>query len=172
MVHVDATLIRADVSWESLGVRHASAAMAQDDGDPSSKTGAKAQSAEARAERDGKQSGRYKKVCLTDPDATMATSARNRRPEPAYEQHIAVDDVRGVTLDVEVKTGDVNEGGEIEGRADAVAAASRLTRRASTNPRRRRPSFCLREGGGVDWRKSRRVRRYLSPFFPRLRTGV
>ena len=29
VVHIDATLIRADVSWEGLGVRHADAAMAQ-----------------------------------------------------------------------------------------------------------------------------------------------
>ena len=63
---------------------------------------AKARAAKSRAERDGKQSGRHKKVCLTDPDATMATSGRNRRFEPAYKQHTAVDDVRGVSLDVEV----------------------------------------------------------------------
>ena len=43
VVHIDATLIRADVSWESLGLRHADAAMAQSDGDPSSETGAKAE---------------------------------------------------------------------------------------------------------------------------------
>ena len=47
------------------------------------------QAAKARAERDAKQTGRHKKVCLTDPDATMATSARNRRLEPAYKQHTA-----------------------------------------------------------------------------------
>jgi IS5 family transposase len=121
VVHIDATLIRADVSWESLGIRHADAAIAQDDGDLSSETAAKAELAKVRAERDAKQSGRHKKVCLTDPDATMATSARNRRLEPAYKQHTAVDDVRGVILDVEVTTGEANEGGEIEGQADAVA---------------------------------------------------
>jgi hypothetical protein len=42
VVHVDATLIRADVSWESLGVRHADAALAQSDGDPTDEPGAKA----------------------------------------------------------------------------------------------------------------------------------
>src|ERR1700712_4383741 len=40
VVHIDATLIRADVSWESLGIRHADTAMAQGDGDPSSESGA------------------------------------------------------------------------------------------------------------------------------------
>jgi transposase len=83
VVHIDATLIRADVWWESLGIRHADAAMAQDDDAPSNETGAQVRKIQARAGRDGKQSGRHKKVCLTDPDATMATSARNRRLEPA-----------------------------------------------------------------------------------------
>lgn len=124
VVHIDATLIRADVSWESLGVRHAEAAMAQDGNVTSDEPEPKARTASVRAERDGKQSGRHKKVCLTDPDATMATSARNRRLEPAYKQHTAVDDLRGVILDVEVTTGEANEGGEIEGQADAVAATT------------------------------------------------
>jgi len=38
--------------------------------------------------------------------------------------HDPVDDVRGVILDVDVTTGEANEGGEIEGQADAVAAAT------------------------------------------------
>jgi hypothetical protein len=50
----------------------------------------------------------------------MATSARNRRLEPAYKQHAAVDDVRGVILDVEVTTGEVNEGQVVEERVDAI----------------------------------------------------
>lgn len=124
VLHIDATLIRADVSWESLGVRHAEAAMAQDGDGPSGEPEAKAQTAQTRAERNGKQSGRHKKVCLTDPDATMATNARNRHLEPAYKQHTAVDDVRGVILDVEVTTGEANEGGEIERQADTVAATT------------------------------------------------
>jgi transposase len=124
VVHVDATLIRADVSWESLGVRHADAALAQNDDDPTREPGAKPDPIRARAERDDKQSGRHKKICLTDPDATMATNARNRRLEPAYKQHTAVDDVRGVILDVEVTTGEANEGGEIARQADAVAATT------------------------------------------------
>ena len=124
VVHIDATLIRADVSWESLGIKHADAAMAQDGGGPSNVSASTADLAKARAERNGKQSGRHKKVCLMDPDATMATNARNRRLEPAYKQHTAVDDVRGVILDVEVTTGEANEGGEIASQADAVAATT------------------------------------------------
>ena len=84
VVHIDATLIRADVSWESLGVRHANASMAQDDGVAPSEASTKAQTAKTPKERDSKQSGRHKKICLTDPDASLATSARNHRLEPAY----------------------------------------------------------------------------------------
>lgn len=51
--------------------------------------------------------------------AAMATNARNRRLEPAYKQHAAVDDLRGVILDV-VTTGEVNEGQIIECQVDAT----------------------------------------------------
>jgi transposase len=112
VVHVDASLIRADVSWESLAAQHVGA-IAEVNGDEA-----------AVAERNEKQSGRYKKVCTTDPDASMATNARNRRLEPAYKQHAVVDDVRGVVLDVEVTTGEVNEGQMILERLDATAATT------------------------------------------------
>ena len=107
IVHIDATLIRADVSWEALASRWVA------------KVGeANAQADEA--ERIGRQSGKYKKVCLTDPDATMATSGRNRRLEPAYKQHTAVDDEAGVVLDVTVTTGQVNEGGALDAQIDTI----------------------------------------------------
>ena len=118
VVHIDATLIRADVAWESLGVRHADAVLAQHpppEPDP-------AQAAKLLAERDGRQSGRHKKVCLTDTDASMATNARNRRLEPCYKQHTAVDDACGVVLDLEVTTGEANEGDHLVERVDAATA--------------------------------------------------
>src|SRR5918994_5617230 len=107
IVHVDASLIRADGSWESLAAQHVGAVAEAN------------QDEAAVAERNEKQSGRYKKVCTTDPDASMATNARNRRLEPTYKQHAVVDDVRGVVLDVEVTTGEVNEGQIILERLDA-----------------------------------------------------
>jgi transposase len=124
VVHIDATLIRADVAWDSLGVQHADAVLAQDGSDTLDTAAVVAEAAERRAERDGKQSGKHKKICLTDPDATMATSARNRRLEPAYKQHTAVDDVFGVVLDVEVTTGQANEGDHVLPQVDAVTAAT------------------------------------------------
>ena len=107
VVHIDASLIRAHVSWEALAVRHIEAV------------------AEADEElRDGRQGGTLKKVCVTDPDATMATYGRNRRLEPAYKQHTAVDDVAGVIVDVEVATGQENEGMAVASRLDAIVATT------------------------------------------------
>lgn len=118
VVHVDASLIRADVSWESLAVRHVDA-IAEANGDnpsaPPSDPG------EERKQRHSKTTGRFKKVCVTDPDASMATNGRNRRLEPSYKQHAVVDDVVGVVLDVEVTTGEVNEGEQLLARLETVA---------------------------------------------------
>jgi hypothetical protein len=106
VVHVDASLIRADVSWESLAERYVEAA--------SSENG------EAETERNSRKTGKFKKVCVTDPDASMATSGRRQRLEPSYKQHGAVDDACGVILDVEITTGEINEGQVILDRLDAA----------------------------------------------------
>ncbi len=121
VVHADASLIRADVSWESLVDRHIDAVQ-QENGDPEA----------LMRRRDGRRSGRFKKVCLTDPDASMATTARNRRLEPSYKQHAIVDDLRGVVLDVEVTTGEVNEGRLLLARLDAMVEAVGRVPRAVT----------------------------------------
>ena len=54
----------------------------------------------------------------------MATNGRNRHLEPSYKQHAVVDDVRGVILDVEVTTGQTNEGQVIIERIDAAATTT------------------------------------------------
>ena len=108
IVHIDASLIRADVSWESLVVRHIDAVSA-------------ANSTDEDAERRSRKTGKYKKISTTDPDATMATNGRNRRLEPSFKQHIAVDDASGVVLDVTITTGEVNEGQVLETQIEAVA---------------------------------------------------
>jgi hypothetical protein len=64
------------------------------------------------------------KLCVTDPDATIATNARNRHLEPCYKQHTAVDDKAGVILDVEVTTGAKNEGEMIAPQVDEVKATT------------------------------------------------
>lgn len=113
IVHIDASLIRANVSWESLAERHVRDVISENRAEE-----------EIEAEKKGRQSGKYKKVSLTDPGATMATTARNRRLEPCYKQHTAVDDLRGVVLDIEVTTGEANEGDTIAGQVDEVRQIS------------------------------------------------
>jgi transposase len=108
IVHIDASLIRANVSWESLVERHVAEVFEENKIEE-----------EVEAEKRDRQSKR-KKVCVTDPDATMATNARNRHLEPCYKQHTAVDDKMGVILDVEVTTGEKNEGQMIEPQVDEV----------------------------------------------------
>jgi transposase len=110
VVHIDASLIRANVSWDSLVKRYVAEVLDEN-----------AARSDFETEKKGRQSGKYKKVSVTDPDATMATNARNRRLEPAYKQHTAVDDKVGVILDVEVTTGQTNEGDLIEPQIDEVS---------------------------------------------------
>ncbi|WP_256465111.1 transposase [Bradyrhizobium sp. CW7] len=69
----------------------------------------------------------------------MAMNARNRRLEPAYKQHTAVDDKIGVILDVAVTTGQTNEGEMIELQVDEV---KRYGHRPQGGHRRR--GLCLR----------------------------
>jgi transposase len=115
VVHIDASLIRANVSWDSLVKRHVEDVLNENKTEE-----------DLKAEGKGRQSGKYKKICTTDPDATMATNARNRRLEPAYKQHTAVDDKAGVILDVAVTTGQTNEGDMIVPQVDEIAATTRV----------------------------------------------
>ena len=92
-VHVDATLIRADVSWGSVIEVHAAKVLSEnpEDGGPD-------------------KGGRPKKVSTTDPEATMTTSRKDQKMAPSYKQHTAVDDKGGVIVDVAVTTGESSEG--------------------------------------------------------------
>jgi transposase len=121
VVHIDASLIRANVSWDSLAERHVEDVLIENRTED-----------DIEAEKKERQSGKYKKVCVTDPDATMATNARNRRLEPAYKQHTAVDDKVGVILDVAVTTGQTNEGDMIGPQVEDVEAATGISIRTVT----------------------------------------
>ncbi len=109
-VHVDATLIRADVSWESLVERHAEQVMAENPArpeDPAPGPEAKKRGRPRTTEK------APKKISLTDPDATLTTTCRSCRMEPSYKQHTAVDDKAGVVVDVAVTTGEQSEGEQL-----------------------------------------------------------
>jgi transposase len=98
VVHIDSTLVRADVSWEAIARGHADAVEAAN--------------------------GLAEPVCRTDPDASLATNNRARRVEPAYKQHTAVDAEAGVVLDVAVTTGAQHDTKAVEGQLDAVQATT------------------------------------------------
>ena len=129
-VHVDATLIRADVSWASLTARHVEQVLA-------------ANSEEGGAGDDDKGSSRRgpgrprakevkKKRSATDPEATMATSCKQYHLEPSYKQHTAVEDQNGVVVDVAVTTGEENEGKQLLDQLERIAATAGGTIEAVT----------------------------------------
>ena len=108
-VHIDATLIRADVSWESLTTRHVEQVLRENAGDedpPPPPSG-------GRRGRPKQRPPVAKKYSPTDPDATMSTSCKQYRMEPCYKQHTAVDDRAGVVVDVAVTTGEASEGRQL-----------------------------------------------------------
>ena len=108
-VHVDATLIRADVSWDSVVQVHV-ARVVEQDGEESDSSGPPSVSG----------TGQPKKRSTTDPDATLATGRRGRPLEPAYKQHTAVDEKSGVIVDVAVTTGEDSEGAQLPAQIDRI----------------------------------------------------
>lgn len=103
-VHIDASLIRADVSMDTLVLRHLDAVKAV--GDVAGTV---------------RESDKHKKICASDPDATMATASRAPL-RPSYKQHTAVDDHTGVVVDVEIVTGEEHDADRLKERLDAIAA--------------------------------------------------
>ena len=122
-VHVDSTLIRADVSWESIVTRHAHDVFSEnrDDGEDVSADLPK------RRGRPRTRGKKPKKVSLTDPEATMATSSRGHYLEPTYKQHTAVDDRAGIVIDVDLTTGEINEGTKLIETIERVATITGST---------------------------------------------
>jgi transposase len=123
-VHIDATLIRANVSWESLveipvqpAPKAKSGGSDSDSGTDESRPAGKRKSGRPRT-----KPPKTKKQSTTDPEATMATSSPNRKLEPCFKQHTAVDDLHGVITDVAVTTGEANEGEQLLAQMDRVEA--------------------------------------------------
>ena len=119
-VHIDATLIRADVSWDSLTLRHVEQVVECNEGETEER------------EKDGPPTGgrgrprtkkpKVQKYSPTDPDATMSTSCKQYHLEPTYKQHTAVEDRSGVIVDVSVTTGQVSEGKQLLEQVERIEA--------------------------------------------------
>ncbi len=114
VVHVDASLIRANASWESMVERHVAEVMSEHP----------VEEKPAKKDGGGGRGGGSGKVSRTDPDARLATSGGRGGFEPSYKQHAVVDDARGVVLDVSVTEGTVNEREVLESQVNAVCEVS------------------------------------------------
>ena len=110
-VHIDATLIRADVSWESLTTEHIETVISENNIEEDKPKG---------PGRPRKTPRRPKKRSRTDPDATMTTSSHSVRMEPFYKQHGAVDDKCGIIVDVDVTTGEKSEGSQLREQIERI----------------------------------------------------
>jgi len=109
-VHIDATLIRADVSWESLTTEYADTVIKENESEDEKPKG----------RGKPKKQSKPKKRSTTDPDATMTTSSHTHRMEPFYKQHGAVDDLCGVVVDVDVTTGEASEGSQLPDQVERI----------------------------------------------------
>jgi len=114
-VHVDATLIRADVSWESLTAMHAEKVLSENEGVANETSLSRGRPRKPRSP---------KKRSTTDPEATLTTSSHDFRMTPSYKQHTAVDEDSGVIVDVEVTTGETSEGAQLLDQIDRIEATT------------------------------------------------
>ncbi len=116
MLHVDATLIRADVSWSSLAVEHVEAVNKVNEDDTSPPRGSDGSG------QSGTNPAKTKKVkrSRTDNDARMATNKYNQRLEPCFKQHTGVDAKFEVQVDVCVERADVHEGAMLVTQVERV----------------------------------------------------
>lgn len=112
VVHIDSSLIRADVSWDAIARRHVQAVEA--------------------VNQEGVSKPASCSACTTDPDASLTTNNKSRRSEPSYKHHTAVDTEHGVVLDVVVTTGAVHDTRTVEDQLTDVAATTGQVIRTAT----------------------------------------
>jgi transposase len=115
-VHIDATLIRADVSWKSITEQHVEKVIQEnsdgDEPDPEPKRHGPKRKNPPKSDRRS----------TTDPDATLTTSSHDFHMEPCYKQHGAVDDRCCVIVDVDITTGQANEGQQLGTQIERIEA--------------------------------------------------
>jgi hypothetical protein len=119
-LHIDATLIRADVSWDSLTTTHIEEVLREN---PCSDTQSDVEPVQNQPKKRGRPRTKQKhpkKRSTTDPDATMATSCRTHHLAPSFKQHTAVETHSGVVVDVDVSTGEANEGTQLMEQVERI----------------------------------------------------
>lgn len=110
---MDATLIRADVSGESLTTEHAQTVLKENESEDDTPKG------HGRPSRKTKKP-KPRKYSTTDPDASMTTSSNSFHMEPFYKQHGAVDDHCGVVVNVDITTGQDSEGSQLPDQIERI----------------------------------------------------
>ncbi len=179
-VHCDATLIRADVSWRSMTTEHVEKVLAEnplpedapaqgeggpggpDESAPATVENAKEAKSPRKPGRKPKAPKRPKKRSKTDPDATLSTNDKRVRMQPCCKQHAAVDDKCGVVVDVEVTTGEANEGKRLLEQVGRVEEATGVKVRTVTADGGYSSSADARTWRR--WRSKRSSRRSAKPF--------
>ncbi len=128
-IDLDPTLIRADVSWNSLTTRYVDRVIEENCGEeePSDEEGGT-----AKGPGGLRAKGKEKKYSPTDPDATMATSCKQYHLEPSYKQYTAVEDKSGIIVDVMVTTGEAHEGQHLLEQIERIEATTGATVKAVT----------------------------------------
>lgn len=120
MCHIDASLVRADVSWKSLVARHVEKVLAENESTVKDEAPPEGDPPDEIGSPSAQKPGKVKKISRTDPEASMATSSHDFRLEPTYKQHTAVDDKAGVIVDIHVTTGESGEGREMLDQIERV----------------------------------------------------
>ena len=115
IVHIDASLIRADVTWDAIVAAHADHGEAANQDKTGPDTAVPLPPAPP-------PSSTGRRFCRTDPDASLAKGRKNRPAEPSYKQHTALDGASGVVLDVIVTTGATHDTSTLEAQLEAVPA--------------------------------------------------
>jgi len=123
VLHVDATLVRADASVRSFVESHADQVLEENvTGDAEDDDGDDAKPSDKKPSRPRKRKQKPVKKSTTDPDSSLQSWKRMYPPEPSYKVHAAMDGQAGVVVDVDVTTGAVNEGKQLLRQLDRSEA--------------------------------------------------
>ncbi len=121
-VHVDATLMRANASWEKVTEKYVEKVVQVNDEAGEADDLPRRKDVKKKKGRKGVKKGKTKKVKVsrTDPDSSITKSARFDKPQPRYKVNAAVENKSGVVVDVLVTTGITAESSVLIEQVDRI----------------------------------------------------
>jgi transposase len=121
-VHVDATLMRANASWESITEKYVEKVIKANDEVEEAEEKPCGKNVKKKKRRKGVKKGKARKVKVsrTDPDSSVTKSSRFDKPQPRYKVNTAVDNKSGVVVDVFVTTGKTAEASVLVEQIDRI----------------------------------------------------